>query len=178
MEIKEFIEHMNSGMHVTAGTKLHDCMCELAAKAQKITSEINCGYRTQKELRELFSRLIGKEVDENFRLFPPVYSDCGKNITVGKGVFINSCCCFQDQGGITIGDGTLIGHNVVFATLNHSFKPSKRGDIRPKSIVIGKRVWIGAHATIFKGCELFFMNKRFDKMSCGDGIGIGCVYLK
>ena len=38
-------------------------------------------------------------------MFPPFYTDCGKNITVGKNVFINSGCRFQDQGGITIGDG-------------------------------------------------------------------------
>lgn len=154
MEIKEFIGQMNDGAYVTAGTELHDCMCESAAEAQKITSEINCGYRTQGELRELFSRLIGKDVDEGFRLFPPVYSDFGKNITVGKGVFINSCCCFQDQGGITIGDGTLIGHNVVFATLNHAFEPSKRSDIQPKPIVIGRNVWIGSHATILPGVTI------------------------
>ena len=40
-----------------------------------------------------------------FGMFPPFYTDCGKNITVDKNVFINSGCRFQDQGGITIGDG-------------------------------------------------------------------------
>ena len=47
-----------------------------------------------------------------------VTSDFGRNIHLGENVFINSGCRFQDQGGIWIGSGSLIGHNVVIATLN------------------------------------------------------------
>ena len=82
---------------------------------------------------------------------PPFYTDCGKNITVGKNVFINSGCCFQDQGGITIGDGALIGHQVVLATLNHDLNPERRKSMKAAPIVIGKNVWIGAHATVLAG---------------------------
>ena len=77
-----------------------------------------------------------------------------KNITVGKNVFINSGCRFQDQGGITIGDGALIGHNVVLATLNHDFSPEKRSTMHPSHIVIGKNVWIGANATVVPGVTI------------------------
>ena len=51
---------------------------------------------------------------------PLLYTDFGKNITLGKNVFINAGCKFQDQGGIFIDDGALIGHGVVIATLNQS----------------------------------------------------------
>ena len=37
----------------------------------------------------------------------------------GKNVFINRGFQFQEQGGISIGDGTRIGHNAVLATFNH-----------------------------------------------------------
>ena len=84
-------------------------------------------------------------------MFPPFTTDCGKNIRVGKNVFINSGCRFQDQGGITLGDETLVGHNVVFATLNHGFAPEDRGTTYPKPIRTGKKVWIGANATILPG---------------------------
>lgn len=58
------------------------------------------GFRDDaEELREIMGRLIGKKVDDTFRLFPPFYTDFGKNITIGKNVFINSGCHFQDQGG-------------------------------------------------------------------------------
>ncbi len=61
---------------------------------------------------------------------------------------------FQDQGGIEIEDGTLIGHNVVMAALNHSMKAQYRGNMLPKPIKIGKNVWIGAHATFCQGVEI------------------------
>lgn len=127
---------------------------ELSQEALKITMEINNKYHTPDEIVSLFSKLTGKNVDSSFRLFPPFYTDCGKNITVGKNVFINACCKFQDQGGITIGNGVLIGHNVTLATLNHDERPNKRQNIFPKSINIGNNVWIGSNATILQGITI------------------------
>ena len=72
----------------------------------------------------------------------------------GRNVFVNSGCCFQDQGGITIGDGTLIGHQVVFATLNHMVSPSDRASMIARPITVGKNVWIGAHATVLGGVTI------------------------
>ena len=154
METKEFLKYMNSGRYVEAGSEAHLCMTRLSYEAMKITAEINSKYHEPHELRDLFSQLIGKEVDEDFGLFPPFTTDCGKNITLGKGVFINSGCRFQDQGGITIGDGALIGHNVVIATLNHDLDPDKRGSLIPAPVKIGSRVWIGAGAIILPGVTI------------------------
>ena len=53
-------------------------------------------------------------------------------------------CKFQDQGGITIDEGALIGHNVVLATINHDLDPAKRQSMSYAPIHIGKNVWIGA----------------------------------
>ena len=63
-------------------------------------------------------------------------------------------CKFQDQGGIFIDDGVLIGHNVVLATLNHAMQPERRGDMLPAPIHIGKRVWIGSNATVLPGVTI------------------------
>ena len=63
-------------------------------------------------------------------------------------------CKFQDQGGIFIGDGSLIGHNVVLATLNHAMSPEDRASMIPAPIRIGKRVWIGANATVLPGVTI------------------------
>ena len=52
------------------------------------------------------------------------------------------------RGGIFIGDGALIGHSVVMATLNHGFAPNDRQNLYHAPIHIGKSAWIGAHATI------------------------------
>ena len=126
----------------------------VSQEAMKITAELNNAYHTLEEIQSLMSRLIGKPLDESFGMFPPFYTDCGKNITIGKNVFINSGCRFQDQGGISIGDDTLIGHNAVFATLNHGLKPDKRQDLYPAPIHIGKNVWIGANVTVLPGVTI------------------------
>ncbi|MCI8805814.1 MAG: sugar O-acetyltransferase [Clostridiales bacterium] len=154
MNINQFLNHVNSGLPIQDDMEIHKYMNELSQEAMKITSELNGSYHTPEEIRKIFSKLIGKPVDKTFRMFPPFYTDCGKNINIGKNVFINSCCCFQDQGGITINDGSLIGHKVIFATLDHDFMPEKRGNTIPKPIVIGKNVWIGANATILSGVTI------------------------
>lgn len=126
----------------------------LFQEAIQIGMEINNCYHTPEELRELMGRLTGKKIDDTFRLFPPFYTDFGKNISIGKDVFINSGCHFQDQGGITIGDGTLIGHNVVLATINHDLDPRKNRQNHYAPITIGNHVWIGSNATILPGVNI------------------------
>ena len=105
-------------------------------------------------MRELLSELFGYQVPQSLRVFPPLYADFGKNISVGEGVFINACCHFQDHGGVTLGDGCQIGHNVVFATLNHELPVERRGVTRPAPIVLGKKVWVGSNATILQGVTI------------------------
>ena len=60
----------------------------------------------------------------------------------------------QDQVGITIGNGSLIGHHVVLATLNHDLDADRRQDLLPKPIHIGERVWIGSGAVILAGVTI------------------------
>lgn len=127
---------------------------ELYQEAIRIGVEMNSQYHSPAELRAIMSRLIGKSVDDTFRLFPPFHTDFGKNITIGKDVFINSGCHFQDQGGIEIGDGSLIGHNVVLATINHSLIPSEKRKNYYAPIKIGQNVWIGSNATILQGVTI------------------------
>lgn len=148
MDLDQFLEHLNSGKPVQGGGEAHQFMHGVSQEALRITAHINSGYHEPEELRALFSQLIGAPVDESFGLFPPFYADCGKNIHIGKQVFINMGCKFQDQGGIYIGDGALIGHNVVLATLNHAKSPNDRGTMIPAPIHIGKHVWIGSNSTI------------------------------
>ncbi len=151
MTVEEFKKHLNSGKRVAAGSDVHKCMHSLSEEARLGMAKLNSGFHTMEEIQELFFNLIDKPVDNTFGLFPPFYTDCGKNITVGRNVFINEGCCFQDQGGIEIGDGCLIGQQVVIATLNHDLNPQRRGDMFPKSVKIGKNVWVGAHSTILPG---------------------------
>lgn len=154
MTNQEFLEYMNSGKEVIAGSDVHLKMTELSNEAMKITTELNNAYHAPEEIRTLIEKLTGRALGKSFGMFPPFYTDCGKNTIIGDNVFINSGCQFQDQGGITIGNGALIGPKTVIATLNHHQNPDKRGNLIPKPVKIGKNVWIGANVTILPGVTI------------------------
>ena len=153
MLLNEFLSWVKTGKAL--GTdEIHALMGEMSEEARRVTFRLNSSYHTPEEVRELLSELFGYKVPESLRVFPPFYSDFGKNIHVGENVFINACCHFQDHGGVTIGDGCQIGHNVVFATLNHGLQPEERGITYPTPIVLGKNVWVGSNSTILQGVTI------------------------
>lgn len=154
MDLKEFLEYMSSGKEIKAGSEAHLFMHELSQEAIKLTSELNTGYHSNEEIIEIMEKITGRKIDNSFTLFPPFNTDCGKNLKIGKKVFFNSGVKIQDQGGVTIDDGVLIGHNVVIATLNHSLDPNCRGNMIPAPIHIGKNVWIGSNSTICQGVTI------------------------
>lgn len=168
MTLDEFLEEMNSGREVEAGSETHLCMHGLSQEALRITAEMNGKYNSPEQLHALMKELTGDEELPVFGLFPPFYTDCGKNIHLGENVFINAGCKFQDQGGIYIGDDALVGHNAVLATLNHNPDPEKRANMIPSPIHIGNKVWLGANVTVLPG------------VSIGDGsiIAAGSVVTK
>ncbi|MDE6741537.1 MAG: sugar O-acetyltransferase [Muribaculaceae bacterium] len=154
MTTEEFIHIMDSGEVIPGGSPIHAKMHELSQEAIRITMQINNAYHNHDEIIALMSELTGTEIDDSFGLFPPFYTDCGKNMRFGKRVFINSGCKFQDQGGIIIGDDVLVGHNCVIATLNHAMDPDRRADMIPAPVKIGDKVWIGANVTILQGVTI------------------------
>lgn len=154
IDIEKFLKHVNSENPIPTGTEIYDFMVKLSHEAMRITAELNSSYHTPEEIRDIFTQLTGREIDSTFSIFPPFYTDCGKNIHIGKNVFINTCCHFQDQGGIFIEDGVLIGHNVTLATLDHGFAPEDRGTTYPAPIILEKNVWLGANVTIVSGVRI------------------------
>ena len=154
MTLNQWLQIMDSGKEIGTDAEVRLMMHELSQEALRITAELNGSYHTPDEIREIMECLTGRSIDPSFGLFPPFYTDCGKNIKLGKHVFINSGCKFQDQGGIKIDDGALIGHNAVLATLNHNPEPEKRDNLLPAPIHIGKRVWLGANVTILPGVTI------------------------
>lgn len=154
MELSRFLEHVNSGAVIEGGSEHHRFMHDAAQEALRVVAELNSGYRTPEDVRSLLTRLTGKTVHESVAVFPPFYSEFGKNLTLGEGVFINIGCRFQDTGGITIGAGTLIGHGSTLTTLNHATDPDRRADMMPAPIVIGRKAWLGASVTVVPGVTI------------------------
>ena len=154
MTPQEYNEYVAVHGTVINDSPEHRFMHEASQEAIRVTMEINNSYHTPNELRVLLSKLTGMEIDHSVGLFPPIYSDYGKNLHIGRNVFINMGCKFQDQGGIFIGNSSLIGHNCVMATINHDPDPARRGSMTFRPIHIGKDVWIGANVTITPGVTI------------------------
>lgn len=153
MTLPEFLAYVKTRQALNTGD-IHRFMNDMSEEARRITFRLNSAYHSPDEVRALLSELFGKQVPASLRVFPPFYTDFGKNIEIGRDVFINACCHFQDHGGVTLGDGCQIGHNVVFATLNHGMAPEDRHTTYPAPIVLGKNVWVGSNATILSGVTI------------------------
>lgn len=151
MELNELLDIFNSGKTVDNDPAIYMEMGKYIAENRKLMYEMNYQWHdSEAEIRELFAKIIGKPVDESVRITTPLFTDFGKNITIGKNVFINADCKFQDQGGIYIGDDVFIGHSVILATLDHDLDPDKRY-LLPAPIHIENKVWIGSGAIITRG---------------------------
>ena len=130
-----------------------EAMSGVTRQAMRLTAEINkLSFDDVAKVRDLFSELTGRKVDDTFILIPPFYSAYGRDIRVGHKVFINQCCTLYDMGGVDIGDRVMIGPNVSIITTGHPLLPSeRRAYIEAKPIVIEENVWIAAGATILGG---------------------------
>jgi acetyltransferase-like isoleucine patch superfamily enzyme len=168
MDLQDFLDHVARGDVIPGGSEQHAFLHAAAQDALRVTAELNSGYRTPEEVRALLARLTGRAVDESVTVFPPFSCEFGRNLVLGKDVFLNMGCRFQDAGGITIGDGTLIGHGSTVVTLNHAVDPDRRADMDPAPVVIGRKVWLGAAVTVVPGVTI------------GDGaiVGAGAVVTR
>jgi acetyltransferase-like isoleucine patch superfamily enzyme len=122
-------------------------------RAMRLTAELNkLSFDDADKIRQIFSELTGRKVDDTFTLIPPFYSAYGLDIRIGRRVFINQCCTLYDMGGVDIADLVMIGPNVNIITTGHPVEPSlRRAYIEGKPIAIEKNVWIATGATILGG---------------------------
>ena len=54
-------------------------------KTMKLVAQLNSGYHTPEEIRDLLGRIWGQPLDESVRMFPPFYTNFGKFTRVGRG---------------------------------------------------------------------------------------------
>ncbi len=80
MQHKDIFERERAGEIISLDDPEYGKIAELITEAQKVIAEMNTAYRTPDEVRDLFSRLTGAEVDPSFWMLPPFYTDFGKNI--------------------------------------------------------------------------------------------------
>ena len=118
---------------------------------QKLVQELNTGAHDIDEVRKVVSQIIDEKVDPSTEIRLPFYTDYGRNLHLGKNVFINAGVTFTDLGGIYIGDRVLIGPNVTIVSVNHRIDPSQRRHLDLKPVYIHDNAWLGANVTVTPG---------------------------
>lgn len=121
---------------------------------QRLIQHLNSGQHTQAEVRQLVGEITGQTIDDSVEIGLPFYSDYGRNLKIGREVFINSNAMMVDLGGITIADHALIGPGAYLISVNHYLDVDKRRGVTLKPVHIGKNAWIGARAVVLPGVSV------------------------
>jgi len=131
-------------------------MVEGVRRAVRCTERLNAiPYDDRQRIADAWSELTGQPADPTLHLIPPVYSDCGLNLRIGRNVFINQGCRLDDIGGIELGDEVMLGPGVRLITSGHPLDPKlRRRQVPSAPIVVGRNVWIGAGATVLQGVTI------------------------
>lgn len=83
MNIEDFKEYVKTEQALDT-EEIHRFMDEMSNEARRVTFRLNTAYHTPDEVRGLLSDLFDYEVPQSLRVFPPFYTDFGKNIIIGE----------------------------------------------------------------------------------------------
>lgn len=105
-------------------------------------------------LRIFFESKIGKRVV----FYPGIWIFTGRKLILGDDVDLAKGVLITTDGGVSIGDRTLVGYGTHILSRNHNI-PEGRTRIfdsghTNKSVKIGSDVWIGANCTILPGVTI------------------------
>ena len=150
--MKSIFDTLRSGEPVNMRDKEYATVIDSTAKGRLLNFKINHTIPTMGNIRPLLDQLFDHSLDETVYITPPFEIDFARQMSIGKNVFINHSLTCMSIGGIRIGDGTMIGPNVIIATDNHDLHDKMI--LKCKSVEIGKNVWIGAGARILPGVHI------------------------
>ncbi len=120
-------------------------------RTMQLAAELNSGWHTEAEVRDYLTRITGREVPDDVRVFTPLHINYGPGVTFGKDCFLNFGCTLLSIGGIAIGDGAFIGPHCTLATEYHPEDIAQRHQLLTKPITIGRNAWLGANVTVLAG---------------------------
>ena len=109
------------------------------------------------EKRERMLKDMFAELGENCYIEPPLHSNWGGRHThFGNNVYANFNLTLVDDTHIFVGDGTMLGPNVVLATAGHPILPELRLEQYQYNmpIRIGKNCWLGASVVVLPGVTI------------------------
>ena len=150
---KDIFERLKGGETIAGSDPEGYKMLEASYQTKELLLKMNASSEPD-EIRKILSEIVGAEIHESTDVFTPIYINYGKDIKIGKSVFINFDCVFLGLGGITIEDHVLIAPKVSLLSEGHPLEIEKRHSLVPGRITIKKNAWIGANATILPGVTI------------------------
>lgn len=139
-----------SGETVSFNDPDYDQLHLQSERAISILVDLNTS-RTLDDIRRYLGELTQSDIDSSTTLFTPFSINYGKNLKLGKNIFINQNCQVLDLGGVTIDDDVMIGPRVNLLSETHPIEPESRKALIAKPIHVKAGAWIGAGATILPG---------------------------
>lgn len=79
MTLEAFLNYVKTGQALST-PEIHKLMDDMSNEARRITFRLNTAYYNPDEVRAMLSELFGYTVPQTLRVFPPFYTDFGKNI--------------------------------------------------------------------------------------------------
>lgn len=85
-----------------------------------------------------------------------VFAGRPRNLTIGRGVYMNSGVFVEAIAPVTVGDACSLGMQVMILTSHHPVDPVDGWQDKPegRGVTIGERVWIGARAIVLPGAVI------------------------
>jgi maltose O-acetyltransferase len=118
----------------------------------RITKKILFNYQIEENKTNLAKfKYCGSDV----RIFDNCTIIGHEDISLGDNVTINSFVHIWGNGGLTIGDNSMIASHTAITTLTHN--PNSKlfnKETIAKPIKIGNNVWIGTHSIILPGVTI------------------------
>lgn len=112
---------------------------------------------TELTKREELLKAMFAEIGEGCYIEPPLHANwAGKHCHFGKNVYANFNLTLVDDTHIYVGDGTMLGPNVVVATAGHPILPALRAEAYQYNapVHIGKNCWLGAGVIVLPGITI------------------------
>ncbi len=105
-----------------------------------------------------FYKLLFKKIKSLALIYPGVYFTHTYGIEAGHNFSVNSGAILDGRGGITIGDGVMIGPHTAIYSSGHNYtqtdRPMTSLDHVIAPVIISDDVWIGAHVCITGGITI------------------------
>jgi len=150
---KDIFSRLRNGEAISSNDPEGYKLREASYATKKLLVRMN-NSADPEEIRDVLSLITTTDIDRSVAVFTPLWINYGKNIRIGKNVFINFGCTFLDLGGITIEDNVLIGPKVSLLSEGHPILPADRQSLIVGRIHIKKNTWIGANVTILSGVTI------------------------